>query len=398
MPSGDVDLGDVSACDIQAAVLRTCPAYELVPLEQMTARERAGFRAFQHDSDTYGILRPREPGLTVLAVDESTAALYRAVTARDGLSGFDNPCRDPTALERLVLDRVLEVAAESTFVSGPAAYAWLYPAPEVVCGTGLIAQLSHNALRYAQGLMLGDSVALSLRLYGYNRLPLSPVWRRRLPSADAMLSFLDIQAGGCTRRLLDENCIELADSRWLYWRARAASPQGPRPYKLYVSPRPEQLPETFGTAVRLFIEMQVPAFKVVSTVGGILRPDKLVAYFQRSSDLRAAATQLADSLPRVTAHGVPFTATDDPTGLLSWGLDPPFGSGRLINRPISWRRWLTDRLAAALVLAGTAPIPDREPWEFALRRLALAGVDVATWQPVADCPVGAVYGAVDGDS
>lgn len=389
MLAADGDPADASARIIRAAVLRTCSAYELVPLERMTARERAALGCFQQFADTYGILRPREPGLTVLAVDDDTAALYRAVSAAGQLSGSDYARQDPSAVERLVLDRVLEVATDGSFVSGPAAYAWLHHAAYTDCGVGRIANLSVDALRYAQALLLRDSMALSLRLYGYNRLPLSPRWQRRLPSAAAVASFLDIRAGGHNRRLLDEGWVESADAHWRRWRARATSPHEHRPYKLYVSPCPEQLPETLGKVVRVFTEMRVSAFKVANTVGGILRPDKLVAYFDYSSDLRAVAAQLTDTLSGIAAHGVPFTATDDPIGLLSWGVDPPLGSGRLRDRPISWRRWLTDRLAAALVLATAAPTSEREPWEFAVRRLALAGVNVGTWQPEAGWSVGA---------
>jgi hypothetical protein len=396
VPTSDGNSAGGSARTVRGAVLRTCSAYELVPLERMTARERTALRGFQQFTDTYGILRPREPGLTVLAVDDNTAVFYRAVSVAGQLSGFDYDRQSPSAVEQLVLDRVLEMATDGNFVSGPAAYAWLHPVTYIHCGRQRIAKLSLDALQYAQALLLRDSVALSLRLYDYNRLPLSPGWRRRLPSTAAMAGFLDIRAGGPTFRLLKEYWIESADTHWLRWRTHATSPYEHRPYKLYVSPRPEQLPETFGKAVRIFTEMRVSAFKVANTVSGILRPDKLIAYFARSDDLHAVAAQLTDRLSGIAAHGVPFTATDDPIGLLSWGVDPPPGSGRLCDRPISWRRWLTDRLAAALVLASATPTSECEPWEFALGRVSLAGVNVVTWQPQAGWSVGATSGVTGG--
>ena len=49
----------------------------------------------------------------------------------------------------------------------------------------------------------------------------------------------------------------------------------------------------------------------------------------------------------------------------------------------SWRLWVTNRLAVALVAArrdGAAV----EPWRYALARAELDGVDVATWAPRGD--------------
>ena len=269
--------------------------------------------------------------------------------------------------------------------------------PCALSGTGHIAELSLNAVRYGQGLMLDDSTALSRRLYGYNRLPLSPDWQRRLPSADSVAAFLDVQAGGYIGRHLKDKWIELADMQWLHWRSRYSASHDQRRYKLYISPVPDQLPETFATAVRVFGDMNVPAFKVARTTAGILRPDKLVAYFERSTDMHAVGAHLASALYGIAVQGVPFTGTDDPAGLLSWGVDPPLGSRRLRHQPTSWRQWVTDRLAGALMVAGSSPASGREPWEFALRRVALAGVDIMTWKPTEDWSPCGDSGEVDGE-
>lgn len=391
------DLADVSGDLIGRRVLKPCPAYELVALDQMTGSERAGLQPFQQGAKIYGIMRPREPGLKVLAVDVSTADLYHAVSTVGGLAGSDWTQRDCVTVERLVMDRVLEVQADGSFVTGLAAYAKLHPMPYVTSGGGHIAELSLDAVRYAQGLLLCDSTALSRRLYGYNRLPLSPDWRRRLPSADAVAAFLDVQVSGYIGRRLKDKWIELADRQWLHWRSRYSASHDQRRHKLYISPVPDQLPETFATAVRVFGDMNVPAFKVARTTAGILRPDKLVAYFDRSTDMHAVGAQLASALHGIAVQGVPFTGTDDPAGLLSWGVDPPPGSTRLRHQPTSWRQWVTDRLAGALMVAGHSLASGREPWEFALRRVALAGVDIATWQPTENWSPCGDSGETDGE-
>jgi hypothetical protein len=343
-------------------------------------------------------MRSLETGLTALVVDENTADLYKEAVEVGGLDESDRAERDFVTVERLVLDRVLEVEADGRFVTGLAAFAKLYPMPCTNIGSGRIAVLSVDALRYAQGLMLGDSRALSRRLYGYNRLPLSPDWQRRLPSIGAVAAFLDIQAGGHVGRLLKDTWLEIADAAWLHWRVARSAPHDQRRYKLYISPVPDQLPEIFATAVHVFADMDVPAFKVARTAAGVLRPDKLVAYFERSADMHAVGARLASALCGVAVQGVPFSAAYDPAGLLSWGVDPPLGSGELRYRPASWRQWVTDRLASALTVAGGPAASGPEPWEFALRRMALAGVDIATWQPTEDWFPCRDSGRVDGGS
>jgi hypothetical protein len=80
---------------------------------------------------------------------------------------------------------------------------------------------------------------------------------------------------------------------------------------------------------------------------------------------------------------VPFTAEIAGGGLLSWGVDPPpavglgpaAGEGRM-----SWRLWLTHRLARALI-AAVAAAEAMEPWRFAIERLRLEGIDTDSWTP-----------------
>jgi hypothetical protein len=89
-------------------------------------------------------------------------------------------------------------------------------------------------------------------------------------------------------------------------------------------------------------------------------------------------------LAGVAAQGVPFTSEIGGDGLLSWGMDPPQTAARSWNGRLSWRLWLTHRLARALISACRSPESSTaEPWRFALERLRLEGVDTATWTPAA---------------
>jgi hypothetical protein len=91
---------------------------------------------------------------------------------------------------------------------------------------------------------------------------------------------------------------------------------------------------------------------------------------------------LAEALTGFPAHGVPFTAAIDASGLVSWGVDPPRSEAIVAwQERESWRLWVTNRLAAALVSARNARSDGVEPWQFAIERLRLAGVDPDSWTP-----------------
>ncbi len=114
----------------------------------------------------------------------------------------------------------------------------------------------------------------------------------------------------------------------------------------------------------------------------MLRPDKMVAYFSSYEDLMGTAEKLKEELAGCAGQGVPFTAELAGDGLLSWGVDPPAEEHGLpwLGRE-SWRLWVTNRLAVALIAASTGGSANLEPWQFALRRLQLEGVDTRLWTP-----------------
>lgn len=157
---------------------------------------------------------------------------------------------------------------------------------------------------------------------------------------------------------------------------------GPDPgYKLYVSPTLDALPRAIeAVADSLASGHGAKAFKVGADLGGLCRPDKLVVYFDRLDDLQDAAVSLEQRLGVCPAHGVPFTAAVTADGLLSWGADPPvFGADA--GRVTSWRLWVSELLAEYLESARSDNENALQPWQFALERLRLAGIDTDTWVP-----------------
>jgi len=415
--------------DLLELPLRANPAFRLVLFDRLPAGQRRQLAGLAGDPEHYGVLRPRRgTGLGLQAVDRETALLFltlarparlpRYVRSRLGDAGA------ALAVARLVADGVLEIErAPAGFVSGAAAMS-LFAAP--AAAGGRLAELSRAALRHGQELARTlrepEPLHLSLRLYGYNRLPMTPRWRRALPDAAAVRRHLGIAAGGRWQPLLERHWREVpaaGDEPWLRWRPAAGAPSSPAAsaaataardaptYKLYVSPAPAALPEAFGAVLDGLAAVGAPGFKVGAGAGGLLRPDKIVAYFETFERLAAAAAALTERLAGVVPHGVPFTSEIAAGGQLSWGVDPPpaAGFGPLgSDGRMSWRLWLTNRLARALIaavaaggshagavdaaatgagspVAGAAPGETMEPWRFALERLRLEGIDTGSWTP-----------------
>jgi hypothetical protein len=147
--------------------------------------------------------------------------------------------------------------------------------------------------------------------------------------------------------------------------------------KLYVSPRPEALSEAFPILVERFIRSEVRSFKVGRGIEGLLRPDKIIAYFDDRAHMEEVARALDHSLRRFPAQGVPFSAEAGTRGLLSTGVDPPIG-----DAAASWRSWVTKRLAISLTTNRVGE--GNDPVAATLADIRLAGVDPERWMPTDD--------------
>ena len=371
--------------DVIGRGFRANPAFELVLFDRLAPQERETLAELRKDPDFYGILRPREASsaLGVKSVDRETALLFLTLREPGPLPSYMRTMLGDGTLRvvaRLVADAILEVEEEGRFVSGAAALALFAERRTGNGAGGRLAEISLAALRYAQDLAEDDPLALSFRLYGYNRRPLTPAWKRLLPKGENVLAWLGVGPGGSRRSLLDRSWERTGGSAewWLSWRSRQDGDLsgGGATWKLYISPMPEALPESFGDILEALAAAKAAQFKIGSDALGILRADKIVSYFPSFERLAAAAEALEARLSGIPAQGVPFTSEIGGNGLLSWGVDPPreettFGGGE------SWRLWLTHRLSRALLAARSEP----EPWRFALERVRLEGVDTDTWTP-----------------
>ncbi len=382
-----------TADNLAAARFRANPRYAFVTFEDLSEAEKTCFEELRQSGDAYGLLRPdTDSGLTWKSVCHDTAELYLALRQPGALPAsllnrFGTEQRQ--AVSELVLDRILELEHEGHFVSGIDAYPLLYQQELPTPGEGKIARLSTEALQYAQSLFLDDPLRLSVRLYFYNAWPVSPFWKHRFPTEEAIDAYLGLDSHHGVRKTLDRSWrrvrMKPPQDGWRMWNAcsEPRTSEGGPSYKLYISPSCEFLRETFQAVAAVLAETRAHTFKVGGKdVANILRSDKIVAYFSTLDDLLTAADGLQRRLSGCPAHGVPFSAALDEEGLLSWGMDPPAGPRLpLWNERQSWRLWVTNRLAVALLAARSRPSAMLQPWQFALQRLGMEGVDIRTWTP-----------------
>ena len=347
--------------------LRTSPRFELKRLEELSPEQRKPFEELTRDDAFYGLLIPRPPAAATLkSVDRETAALLTALATP---SAFDELSGD---VVDLVLDGILEIEHDGDFVCGADALPVI--GHDAVRGEGL----SIDALRYAEDLASDDVDTLTRALYLYNRIPASRFWTARFPDRDAVLAHLGASKIPAAWRILPP----AQSNDWISFHALDRRPRSGGPtYKLYVSPRPENIRDAFEAVVRVLADRNTD-FKIGPNAGGLLRPDKMVAYFGAREELDDAAAALRPRLAGCPAHGVPFTAALDDDGLLSWGLDPPESERALswLGRE-SWRLWLATKLGAALAFAKTSSRGAVEPWRFAVQRVRRLGVDIEHWTP-----------------
>jgi hypothetical protein len=277
-------------------------------------------------------------------------------------------------LLRLVLDGVVEVEADDAFRSGAAAlpylrkWGWL---PDAEADG-----LSLEAIQYGARLAPQDRIWLSGRLYAYNRWPLLARAQHDLArrGIDSVLGLTP----EVLRRISRSWRLTETNGPWRRYQSRSGR-LGSSTHKLYVSVGMDDIATALAASIDVFSRTKTPAFKVTGNVDEIARPDRLVAYFADLGSLLETAAAVDAALAGCTRQGVPFTAPIGSSGVVSWGMDPPFDPSRLPWQGPSWRRWVTDVLASAIVDA--QPEGAGAAVALSLARIAIEGVDPMTWTP-----------------
>lgn len=378
------------------ARFRASGLFAVVAHRDLGPDERAAFAELAGRSDYFGLIVPDSgSSLSTKLLDGSAARLLQELTSPGPLPSSlreHATSEDQRMLVRLVMDGVLEIETERGFVSGPLAspYLDLLPGQNPVTHgqQGVLQQLALEAMAFAVSSPTAAPLELASTMYRYNTVPLSPHWQRCLGESPDALEWLGLGSRSQLRALLFELYDAVDHPAWHQWvradRSQSSLPLTPG-FKLYVSVHPDDLAEAVAPAVEVLIDAEVPAFKLVRSVAGLLRPDKLVAYLDERSHLQDAAARLHRLLCGLRPHGVPFSCAITDDGMLSWGCDPPASEILLgWQRVESWRSWTTRRLAFALVQAGAVIADPMECCRFALDRLRLEHVDTDTWSPAND--------------
>jgi hypothetical protein len=386
--------------DLTSARLRANPAYELVLFDRLAESEKRFLSGVAADPDCYGVLRPRaDSSPSMKMVSRDTALLLFSLREAGQLPRFaaqalGQDCAN--TIGRMILDGILEIEVDGAMVSGPDAAASIWGTSPALDAGSSLAALSRRAIEYAASLQLENPLELSARLYTYNCIPASRRWRESLPVEDATAHYLGLRDGPPARalsggwRALPESPVWISWSRQDRVSGQSHLPNSAVTYKLYVSPACDRVRDAVRAIAESVAQSNAQQWKVGKGIHGLLRPDKMVIYFNQFADLQEVALKIVSRLEGCPAHGVPFTAELAGAGLLSWGVDPAGDT----NTPSwltgeSWRGKLCDRVAMAIVQAGlqgrrepssdTTPI--RESVQFALQRLRLEGIDTNTWTP-----------------
>lgn len=387
--------GGARLAPLASATLRANPLVRFAPAESL---RRLGWKGEVRPGAAtrfVGALHaPDAPWLGVRAIDRLAHRLHAQLRAPALLSPSLRRLlgRDAArAIARLVLDGILEIESPSGFVHGADALSIVFARSlRAPVNDWENARLSSAALAYGAQLAVHDVRDLADRLYGYNRIPADGAWRRTFASPALVEQYLGLLPGAAARTQLERHWRAAAssdrDRHWSFWHSAtragtARASRRPAIYKLFVSPLPEQAPATLRTVIDVLAAHGAPPFKFGTGTYGLLRPDKIVAYFPDRRAALACGASLLAALASVPAHGVPFSAGLAPSGIVSWGLDPDAAPLPLADRGgESWRTWLTARLARALLIARHAH-GATDAVSFARHRLWLDGIDVERWTP-----------------
>jgi hypothetical protein len=388
-----VTIEDATLDNITRATFRANTALEFTSIDCLDIRDRELINKFGLAGDCPGILHRRAVSpLTGKSVSRDIALLWFQFQEAEKIpsnlkQALGSECG--WTFSRLLLEGILEIEWSGQFLSGLEAQEAIFGKRLHCSRSNSIALMSIQALKYAQGLALENPEKLSARMYFFNRVPASSGWRRRYPDSHSVTKYLGIGSGGSNNLRLSKDWISAkpdpSNYGWNMWFFRGAHPKSSRSeptYKLYVSPACEFVRTAFDAALRVLPNFSPVFFKVGRNVYSLLRPDKMVAYFRTAQDLLNAAAAFAGELKECPTHGAPFTAEITGGGLLSWGIDPPRERQYLAKEGgESWRLWITNRLAVALLTAMVEKSPSIEPWQYALQQMRLYGVDPETWVP-----------------
>lgn len=368
---------------------RTNPKFELVTVAELPSQDRTRIQSVAGDK-IWAVLRCRETSSYDIAIDHETAVLFCSLltpqTLPESLTKLTTP-GGQRLVARLVCDQIIQIEkADGTFVHGVRAYHDLFGGnvESNSVRSRQLDPLSRAAIDYALALPSLSTVALARRLYSFNSSPRTQRWDTLLGDSGATARWLGLETPAPwqerVKRCYAEYGTRTGSTPWLQWIRHGLNGNAVMRHKIYVSPITKELPEVLAVVAEVCCAMDVPAFKIGITLLGVLRPDRLVVYVNDQLTLSQVAAELRFALQGFEAHGVPFTASVDPAGLLSWAIDPePRARLWPFDEPWSWRMAVAGDLAESITCAKRQD-RDEVVIDFALQRLRLDLIEPMGWR------------------
>lgn len=376
---------------------RTSPLYTLREWNVLSHREKELISGLHDEENVYGVFSPTaaESQLSTKVAYHELALVYLHLSHSSLLPRYLTALHEDSlnkAIVQLVLDQVLEISWQQKFVSG-------VHATEALFGKSLytghhapdfISILSKQGIEYVLRLDTIEMRVIANRLYTYNTMSWDSSLKRDFSENTDIRDFVFSNSPGSLNSILNKEWHLINDPAkdyWLGWNHRhfadASYAQADRSiYKLYISPVIHDLPKVMNIALPLLTSSEAFSFKIGNSIQGLLRPDKMVAYFDNKSLLMQAATELKNKLRGCKVQGVPFTAQIDDEGILSWGVDPPGSEVLEAIEGGSWRCKVTDQVALAVIQSKTEKLDHNEAIDFIGSRLFVAGINPNDWMPL----------------
>ncbi len=376
---------------------RINPLYTLREWNIIGHREKELISGLHDEADVYGVFSPTTPGssLSIKLAYHELALVYLHLTQSSLLPHYLTASHEDSfnqAIAQLILDQVLEIKWNEKFVSGA-------HATEALFGKSLSADqhipdfisiLSKQGIEYVLNLDEAEMRAIANRLYTYNTLPWDTSLKRNFNENTDTRDFVFSNSRVSLTSLLNKEWYLTTDpskDHWLGWSRRhfvdtSSNLTDRGDYKLYISPVIHDLPQVMNVALPILTSSNAFSFKIGNGIQGLLRPDKMVAYFNNKSSLLSAAGELKNKFNDCKVQGVPFTAQIDDKGILSWGFDPPGSDVLDAIEGGSWRCRVTDQIALAIVQAKTEKLDHGQAIDFIGSKLFVTGINPYNWTPL----------------
>ena len=275
----------------------------------------------------------------------------------------------------MVYDNIIQVQNKGIFEGGPTCSfvkEVLHSFPTFSAPNHLISKLSWDSIHYANYFSHLSQNEIVQKLYSYNAFPRTRFYDH---FNDWFGTEDNIRLCNQIRKSYTSNSSN-PPVYWFSWYHNVHGISNDLSYKLYISPKPNDVRHVFSIVANICCTMLVPAFKIGANLHGIIRPDKLVLYFSNYDALERVALRLREVLQGIEVQGVPYTNPFDTNGLLSWAIEPVQTSFEPATT-LSWRMHVASCIGRYLKLAYVQNL-DFNILNI-LARIRLQGIDSNDW-------------------